>query len=148
MSLVSLHPLSNIDITKYFNYKPRFNDNFSRNNLPRINDGACVKNLDFIILNWVLLFVDKNRAVWFDSFGTEYVPQEVLKKTNDKSITDNIFRIQDDDSVMFGSYCIAFIGYMIATKVLLDYTNLLFPNYFLKNDKIIYRHFKDKYCKT
>ena len=38
--LVRLHPLSNIDITKYFNYKPRFHGAFSRDNLPRIKDGA------------------------------------------------------------------------------------------------------------
>ena len=28
--LVSLHPLSNIESTKYFNYGPRFNDVFSK----------------------------------------------------------------------------------------------------------------------
>ena len=39
-NLVPLHPLSNIEITEYFNYKPRFNGVFSRNNLPRIRDGA------------------------------------------------------------------------------------------------------------
>ena len=38
--LVPLHPLSNIKITNYFNYKPRSNDVFSRNNLRRMNDGA------------------------------------------------------------------------------------------------------------
>ena len=32
--LVSLHPLNNITITNYLNYEPRFNDVFSRNNLP------------------------------------------------------------------------------------------------------------------
>ena len=41
-------------------------------------------------------------------------------------MTHKIFRIQDDDSVMYGLYCIAFIEYMIAGKTLLDYTNLLF----------------------
>ena len=33
--LVSLHLLSNIEITNYFNYKPRFNGVFSRDNLHR-----------------------------------------------------------------------------------------------------------------
>ena len=55
---------------------------------------------------WVSLFIDKNMAVYFDSFGIEYIPQEVLSKIKDKSITQNIFRIQDDDSVMCGFYCI------------------------------------------
>ena len=34
--LVLLHPSSNIEITKYFNYKSKFNVIFPRNNLPRI----------------------------------------------------------------------------------------------------------------
>ena len=48
----------------------------------------------------VSLFVDKNTAVYFDSFWIDYIPQEVLSKTKDKAINNNIFRIQDDDSVM------------------------------------------------
>ena len=32
-------------------------------------------------------------------FWTEYVPQELLNKIRDKSITNNIFRIQDNDSI-------------------------------------------------
>ena len=75
---------------------------------------------------WVLLFIDRNTAVHFDSFRKENIPQEVLSKIKDKSMTHKIFRIQDDDSVMYGLYCIAFIEYMIAGKTLLDYTNLLF----------------------
>ena len=35
-----LHPLSNIEITKYFNYEPRFNYVFSRDHLPKIKDGV------------------------------------------------------------------------------------------------------------
>ena len=41
-----LHPLSNIEITKCFNYEPRFNGVSSRNNLPRIKVGAYVRNID------------------------------------------------------------------------------------------------------
>ena len=33
-------------ITNYLLYEPIFNDNFSRNDLPRIKDGAYVINLD------------------------------------------------------------------------------------------------------
>ena len=50
----------------------------------------------------------------------------------------NIFRIQDDDCAMCEFYCIAFIQYMISGKLLLDYTNLFFPNDYKENDKIIY----------
>ena len=34
---------------------------------------------------------------------------------------------------------------MVAVKILLDYTNLFSPNDYKKNDKIIYKYFKDKY---
>ena len=40
-----LDTFSNIEITKYFNYEPSFTGVFSRNNLSRIKDGACVINL-------------------------------------------------------------------------------------------------------
>ena len=48
---------------------------------------------------------------------------------------------------MCGLYCIALIEYMIAGKTLLDYTNSFSPNYYKKNDKIIYKYFKDTYGK-
>ena len=83
--------------------------------------------------------------MYFDSFGIEYIPQEVLNKIRDKSITHNIFRIQDNESIMCGFYCIAFIEYMLAGKTLLDYTNLFSPNGYNRNDKIIYKYFKIKY---
>ena len=41
----------------------------------------------------------------------------------------------------------AFIEYMLLRKVLLDYANLFSPNDYKMNDKIIYKYFKDKYCR-
>ena len=49
--------------------------------------------------HWFSLFVDRCTAVYFDSFGTEYIPLEVLNKIRDKSITHHIFRIQDNESI-------------------------------------------------
>ena len=94
-----------------------------------------------------LLYIHKNVAVYFDSFGIEYIPQEVLNKIRDKSITHNTFRVQDNESIMCGFYGIAFIEYMFAGKALLDYTNLFSPNDYKKNDKIIYKYFKEKYVR-
>ena len=74
--------------------------------------------------HWVSLFIDKNIVMYFDSFGIEYIPQEVLNKIRDKSVTDNIFRVQDNECIICGFYCIAFIEYMLAGKTLLDCTNL------------------------
>ena len=46
---------------------------------------------------------------------------------------------------MCGFYCIAFIECMIARKTLLNYANVFSPNDYKKNDKIIYKYFKEKY---
>ena len=93
----------------------------------------------------ISLFSVRQAYVYFDSSGIEYILQEVLSKIQDKSITRNIFRIQDNDSVMYGFHCILFIKYMLARKTLLDYTNLFSPNDHKKMDKVIYKYFKDKY---
>ena len=85
---------------------------FSVNNLPKIKG-----RVSFIILDdkkskgthWVSLFIDRNTAMYFHSFGINYLLQEVLNKINNKSITNNIFRIQSDNSVMCGFYFITFI---------------------------------------
>ena len=44
--LVLFDPLNNIEIINYFNYEPRINSVFSRNNLTRIKDGAYVVNVN------------------------------------------------------------------------------------------------------
>ena len=108
---------------KYFVNDCTFNCAFSRDNLPRIKDGAYVKKLDDKQnkgTHWVSVFINRNTAVYFDYFGIEYTPQEALIKIKDKSITHTIFRIQDHDSIMCGFYCMAFIEYMLARKTLLD----------------------------
>ena len=46
---------------------------------------------------------------------------------------------------MCGFSCIIFIEYMLAGKTLLDYTNLLSPNDYKKDNKVIYKYHKDKY---
>ena len=94
---------------------------------------------------WVSLFININRAVYFDSFRIGCIPQEVLNKIKDKSITHNVFKIKDNNSIMCGFYCIAFIEHVLAGKSLLDYTNLFSLNDYKNNDKIIYRYFQDKY---
>ena len=57
--------------------------------------------------HWVSLSINRNIAVFFDFFGVEYIPQEILNKIKDKSINHNIFRIQDNESIMCGFYYIA-----------------------------------------
>ena len=94
----------------------------------------------------ILLFIDRNTAAYFDSFFfIEHISQEVLNKIKDKSITHNLFRIQDNKSIICGFYCIALIKYMLAWKTLLDYTNLFSPNDYKRNNKIICKYFKKKH---
>ena len=74
------------------------------------------------------MFSDKNTAIYFDSFGTEHVPQEISNKMKDELINRNIFKIPADDFIMYRFYYIIFPEYMIAGKTLLYYTNLFSPN--------------------
>ena len=114
----------------------------------RIKDGTYLINIDETNskgTHWVSLFIDKNLAVFSDSFEIEYIPQKILNKIKDKSITHNIFRIRDNESVMCGFYYIAFMEYMFAGKTLLEYTDLFSVSDYKKNYKIIYKYFKDKY---
>ena len=101
MFLVPLHSFSNIEITKYFNYEPRFNAVFSGNNFPRTKDGVFFMYLDgknlmkHIGCHYLLTY-----SCIFLLLGIEYILQEVLNKIKDKSITHNMFRTQDNDSIM------------------------------------------------
>ena len=78
--LIPPHPLTNLEIQKYKN-EPRFNGVFSRNKLPKeIKDGAYIINLDEysdVGTHWIALFCKKNEIVYFDSFGVEYIPEEI-----------------------------------------------------------------------
>ena len=78
--------------------------------------------------HWVAISIEGNTAAYFDSFGIEYVPREVLNKIKYESITHNIFRIQYEDSIMCGFYFMTLIEYLLAGKTLLDYTDLFSSN--------------------
>ena len=80
-----------------------------------------------------------------DSLGIEYFPQEVSSKIRDESITQDTFRIKENESVICGFHCIDFIERMLAKKTLLDHTNLFSPNDYKNNNNKIFKYFKDKY---
>ena len=68
------HSLTNFEIQKYYQNKPRFNVVYSRDNLPKIRDEPYVINLDEysdIGTNWVTLYVNNDDVTYFDSFGVE-----------------------------------------------------------------------------
>ena len=66
---------------KYYQNQPKFNGVYSRNNLPKIKEGACVINLEFksIGKHWIALYVYANDIVYFDSFVVEHIPKKKWK---------------------------------------------------------------------
>ena len=129
------HPLTNFEIQEYYQNESRFNGVFSRDTLPNnnnnIKNGAYVINLDEyhdIGTHWVALYLNNKTVTYFDSFGVEHIPKEVMKFIDNKSIITNIFRIQAYDSIMCGYFCIGFINFMFNGNSLTDYTNLFSPN--------------------
>ena len=85
----------------------------------------------------IALYVKNKKVVYFDSFGVEHVPKEIIKFIKNKDIIANIFRLQAYDSIMCGYFCIKFVDYMFDDKTLIDYTNLFSADDFKKNDKFI-----------
>ena len=112
----------------FYKNELRFNGIYSRDNLPKIKDGAYVINLDEysdIGTHWVALYVqNSNNVIYFDSFGVEHIPKEIKTSINNKNIKINIFGIQEYDSIMCGYFCVSFIDFMLAGKTLTEYTNL------------------------
>ena len=86
--------------------------------------------------HWIALFCKRNEIVYFNSFGVKYAAEEIKKFVGNKNIIINIFRVQANDLVMCGYFCIGFIGFVLAAKNLTDYTSLFSPHDFRKNDDI------------
>ena len=89
-------------------------------------------------------FCNRSEIVYFNSFGVEHVPEEIKEFVGNKNIKANIFRVQANDSVMCGYFCIGFIDFMLAGKKLTDFTSLFSPYDFEKNDNTILSYFKDE----
>ena len=74
------HPLTNFEIQKCYQNEPRFNGVYSRDNLPRIKDGAYVINLNQysdIGTHQVALYAINKDITYFNSFGVEHIPKGV-----------------------------------------------------------------------
>ena len=70
------HSLTNFEIQKYYQNKPKFNGSYLRNDLPETMDGTNVNNLDEYKskgTHQVVLYVDDDNVTYFDSFGVEYI---------------------------------------------------------------------------
>ena len=139
------HPLTNFEITKYYENEPKFNGVYSRDNLPnKIKDEAYVINLDEYSdtgTDWIALYVKNNDITYFDSFGVEHIPKEIKAFIKNKNVKTNIFRIQVYGSIMCGYFCIRLINFMLKGKSLTEYANVFSPNDFEKNDDTILNYF-------
>ena len=149
--LIPPRPLTKFEIHEYYKNEPRFNGVFSRNNLPKkIKDGACIVNLHeyaAIVTHWILYFVTEMKL-----FILIFLVLTIfLKKLKDLlivlcpllcKIKANIFRVQENDSIMCGYFCIGCIDFMAAGKKLTHYTNSFSPYDLRKNDQIVLSYFK------
>ena len=77
----------------------------------------------------LFVFVNGDNVTYFDSFRVEHISKEIKKFIGHKNVKTDTYRIQANDSIMSGYF------FMLKGKSLLDYTNLLFPNAYEKNDK-------------
>ena len=101
--------------------------------IKRMNpDWAYVINLDEyadIGSYWIALYALDNDITYFDSFEVEHVSKEIVR---DKNIKINILRIQANNSITCGYFCIGFTDFILEGKALIDYTYLFSPYDFEK----------------
>ena len=88
------------------------------------------------------MHINNNNLNYFDSFGVEHIPKEIKILTGNKNTITNTYRIQAQDSIMCGHFCIRFIDFMSKGKSVLDYTNLFFSLEYENNYKIILKYFQ------
>ena len=53
-------------------------------------------------MHWIALFCKTNEIVYFDSFGVECIPEEIKEFIGNKNIKADIFRVQENNSIMRG----------------------------------------------
>ena len=110
-------------------------------------DGAYVINLDEyadVGSHWIAFFCNKSEIVYFDSSGVEHAAEEIIELAGNKNIIANIFRVQANNSVMCGYFCIGFTDFMLAGKKLTNFTSMFSPYDFEKNDDTILSSSKDE----
>ena len=74
------HSLTNFETQKYYQNEPRFNEVYSRDNLPKVKDRVYAINLDEysdIGTHWIAFYVKNNNVTYFDSFGVGHIPKEI-----------------------------------------------------------------------
>jgi hypothetical protein len=143
--------LTNFDLEKIAkNYDVKLIGIYSKNELDnlQIENGNYIINLDDNIgSHWTALNINKNKGIYFDSFGCvppENVISFVKQKPNIKLGFNNSI-IQDLQSEKCGFYCIAFLLFLNRSKNKDIYkaTNdfiELFKDNTLENDEILKKY--------
>ena len=60
------HPFIDFEIQNYYQNEPKFNGVLSKNNLPKIKDGASVTNLNefkSVGTHWIAMYVNGNNII-------------------------------------------------------------------------------------
>ena len=71
---MSLHLLTNFEIQRYYQNKPKFNGIYLRDDLHKVKGGAYVLNLDeheSVGTYWMTLHVHGYKVTYPDSFGVK-----------------------------------------------------------------------------
>ena len=100
--------------------------------------------------HWVGLYINKNDACYFDSFGEE-PPLSVIKYCRNKNLIFSHYQIQHLNQIACGYYCLAFLHFMNFNKsnnnnINYKLTNFIKPfdlNDMTKNDNILQNYFKN-----
>ena len=87
--------LTNFEVQKYYQNKPKFNDLCSKNNLPKTKNGAYIINLhqyESIGPHLIALYVNAENLTYFDSFGVKYIPKKSKNSLQIKILQQTFIR--------------------------------------------------------
>ena len=77
------------------------------------------------------MYALNNNDTYSDSFGVEHSLKEIKTFADKFIVITKIFRIREYESIICGYFCIGFIDFMLAGKILTDFTYLFSTNNFL-----------------
>ena len=120
------HLMTNFELKKYYQNKPKFSGVFSRNSLPKIKYEVYIINLDeykSIGIQRMALYKNRYNVTETDCFGIEYIPKK-LKNSEATNISTTNY------SKMSWYFSIGLTDFMLKVKRknLSQYTNLLSPS--------------------